>query len=615
MRAPLRRFALVFWLAGALPGLAATVTVQLDPPVVNTGAATAFIITIQNGTVEKVDLPQLDGLHFLPGISSTTYAFTSGTLITTTARKYELVAAKPGDYTIPPFDLALKDGTTLTTQEIKLHVNAAAPPADTPSATSTSAGPVVMPPANPSPAPSDNDTVATPRIPRDPDGGPAKVFMIITPQSTDAYVGEMVPVRIDFYIRQETNADQDSLPTLKGSDFLMNDFAVRGHASVTILENEAYEIDTFLSAFSAPKSGDFPLAAERDTYWVKSVAASGLDPFGFTRTTSLAHGIITSNQYTMHIRPLPVVGRPDNFSGAVGQFAVSADAQPAVIKAGTPVTVTFGVRGTGNFDYVHAPVLTDDMRWKVYPPNVTINFIDEERTQGAKTFELLAIPRQNGNVPMPRATFSFFNSRIRQYVTVPVDLPTIAVTGAMPQLSPDAATPTATVSSAPPPSENDFAPNQGELGDVTLSMSPVYRAPWFWVLQGALVTLPVLGLVLFLIRRWTQRGSESAESISRRRTLRQEESAMAEAVRRNDARTFFLAARHAVQLQLGTRWSMAPEAITLGEIRRHDLALAETVGPLFAQADEVLYSAHATANLDLVHWQRVARECLQLQAV
>jgi hypothetical protein len=58
---------------------------------------------------------------------------------------------------------------------------------------------------------------------------------------------------------------------------------------------------------------------------------------------------------------------------------------------------------------------------------------------------------------------------------------------------------------------------------------------------------------------------------------------------------------------------VAPEAITLGEIRRHDPALAETVAGLFAQADEVLYSGRASAKLDLAHWQRVARECLHLQ--
>ncbi len=90
---------------------------------------------------------------------------------------------------------------------------------------------------------------------------------------------------------------------------------------------------------------------------------------------------------------------------------------------------------------------------------------------------------------------------------------------------------------------------------------------------------------------------------------------MADAARRDDVRAFFLAARHAMQLQLGVQWSVSPESITLGEIRRRDPAQAEAVAALFLQADEVLYSGRAGAKLDLGHWQRVVRECLQLQTV
>ena len=87
---------------------------------------------------------------------------------------------------------------------------------------------------------------------------------------------------------------------------------------------------------------------------------------------------------------------------------------------------------------------------------------------------------------------------------------------------------------------------------------------------------------------------------------------MAEAQRREDTHAFFVAARHAVQLQLGARWSLAPEAITLGEIQRRDPDLAERLGPFFRQADEVIYSGRASANMNLARWHTVAREFLQV---
>ena len=608
MRARLHKSILALLLAGTAPGLAATITTQIDPPVVNADETATLTVSVGDGVVDKVNLPRVDGLQIQPGPSTTTYAFTSGVLIMSTARKYQVSASQPGDYTIPPFDIKLKGGNTLRSPQLQLHVNAPSAPA----ALQPRTGPVVTPSSSPvADTPTTSTIPAAPPIPRDADGGPAKVFMILTPQTTEAFVGEMVPVRIDFYIRQEANAEQDSLPTLKGSNFMMNDFTVRGHGSMTILENTAYECETFLSAFSAPKSGDFPLAAERDTYWVKGVSQSGLDPFGFTRNTNLAHDMITSIPYIMHIHPLPEAGRPADFSGAVGLFVVAVDAQPAVIAAGQPVTVTLDVRGAGNFDYVRCPVLPNDPHWKFYAPKSRTSFIDEERTQGVKTFELSAIPQKNGNVVLPRATFSFFDPTSKQYVTEPINLPSIAVTGVMPQSVAAATTPEATATASPPPTADDFAPNRTELGGLLANMAPVYRAPWFWPVQAALVALPVLGLVIFFLRRGA--GTRESQANSSRYTLRQAEQTMEDAVRRSDARAFFLAARHAIQLRLGAQWGVAPEAITLGEIRRRDPALAETVAGLFAQADEVLYSGRASANLDLAHWQRVARESLHLQ--
>lgn len=617
-------------LVGAVPCLAATLSVQVDPTGVKAGDPFTLTVSVEDGTVEKVDLPRLDGLESMPGVDSMTFAFTGGTLITTTTRKYQFIAAQAGDFTIPPFDVTLKGGTTLRSQALKFHVadGGDSPGANTAGSTNTAeirAGPVVLPPVNPTAsadqagatpgASPDAPATAAATAPRDKDDGPAKVYMVITPQATDAYAGELVPLRIDFYIRQEANADQDSLPTIKGSNFLMNDFAVRGHASLALVEGMPYECDTFLTAIAAPKSGDFPLAVERDTYWVKSAATNDIDPLGFTKSTNLAHGTITSNQFTMHVHSLPDEGRPENFSGAVGEFAVSSDAQPATVAMGEPVTLTFGITGSGNFDYVHCPVLADDAHWKAYAATSTITFTDEERTQGTKTFEQLVMPEENGNVPLPRATFSYFNTRLKQYVTVPINLPTVAVTGAMPIPTATASAPSVGVEiSVKPVVADDFLPNRVDLGDTQSNMSPVYQKPWFWILQGVFVALPLLGLLVFFVRRRMFAGQENAESVSRRRSLRQEQSTMADAVRQGDARAFFVAARHAVQLQLGTQWALSPEAITLGEIRRRDPSLAETLTPFFAQTDEVIYSARPSMNIDLAHWDRITRELLQLQA-
>jgi hypothetical protein len=588
-------------------------------------------------------LPQVDGLQVLPDIdTSTGFTIVNGSYSSSVSESFRLVPTRPGNFTIPAFDIHTQEGDALHVKAMKLHVldngaspstnNAPTPAVPSPAPSSTPStnlpfnpnGPVVMPPTNAATAPATPDngnsadiTGSNVGVPRDKDGGPSKVFIIITPQTTDAYVGQSIPLRIDFYIRMDVAAEQNSLPTIKGSDFLMNNFSVRGHVSFEELEGERYGRETWITAISAPKSGDFPLSMERDTYWVRSVTINSFDPFGgfFGRHANLAHESITSNQLAIHVHALPEEGRPAHFTGAIGQLQVTGDAQPKSVAVGEPVTLRFTVGGEGNFDYVRCPRLPDDPAWKTYVPKSSINYLNESHTHAVKTFEQAVIPRKNGNVPLPPASFSYFDPTAKQYVTVPIALPEITVTGAPTPLasaSPGGGTDSTAASTAPKAVE--FLPNRLEIGSPRMSLTPVYRQPWFWAVQGGLISLPLLGALLLFFRSRSTLDADRAERALRQRSLQQEEDAMAEAVRRGDALAFFVAARHAIQLQLGTQWNLRPEALTLAEIRGRDPHLAETLEPLFKQADEVIYSGQASPALDLAHWEhRVRTELLQPQ--
>jgi len=624
---------------------AATLTQQIDPAEAHVGDQVIVTISVQNGSIDNLQMPQVDGLQIAGTRSATNITFSNGSLSRATAFTFALVPARPGDFTIPAFDIHTHEGDVLHVKAMTLHVlgdvpastnSAPAPSAPSPAASSAPStnlpfnpnGPVVMPPTNAAPAtatPANGNSAAITTstavaAPRDTDGTPAKVFIIITPETTDAYVGQSIPLRIDFYIRMDVNADQNSLPTIKGSDFLMNSFTTRGHARVGLLENEEYGCETWITAISAPKSGDFPLSMVRDTYWIKSITANNnFDPFGgfFSRHANLAHEPITSNQLTMHVHALPTEGQPANFTGAIGQLKVTGEAHPASVAVGEPVALDFTVSGEGNFDYVRCPTLPDSPAWKTYVPSSRTNYRDESHTHAIKTFEQAVIPQKNGIVPLPPASFSYFDPTSKQYVTVPIPLPEITVTGSPPPLA-SASTgggTDSTAASATPQPTAELLPNRLELGSLQMSLQPVYRQPWYWAVQGGLIALPLLGALFLLLRSRSAPDHDRAERASRQRSVEQEREAMTEAVHRGDVSAFFLAARHAIQLQLGSQWNLKPEALTLGEIRRRDACLAGTLEPLFTQADEVIYSGRTGPDLDLAQWERHARELLQLQTV
>jgi hypothetical protein len=631
---------------------AATFTQQIDPAEVNVGDPVTVTIAEQNGEIKKKDastifgmvmpsvditLPPIDGLQAAG--SSTQFMSVNGVSSTTVA--FTLVATRPGDYVIPAFDIPLQEGGALRTKPMKFHVlgagaapstnNAPAPIGPSPASPTIPTlhlpfnpqGPVVMPPSNgtaPNAAGNSPNTTAdnSPTVPMESDGRPAKVFMVITPETTDAYVGQSIPLRIDWYIRLDANYQQNSLPTIKGSDFLMSDLSYHPQEEEQIVMNEAYRRESWITAISAPKSGDFPLSMERDSYWIKSITGNGLDSLFsglFNRHADLGHELITGNQLTIHVHPLPEEGRPAHFTGAIGQLQVTGDAQPKSVAVGDPVTLSFSVAGEGNFDYVRCPALTDDPAWKTYVPSSKTSYRNESRTNAVKTFEQAVIPKKNGIIPLPPASFSYFDPSAKKYVTVPIALPEIIVTGSPTPLasaSPGGGTDSTAASTAP--EATGFLPNRLEIGSPRRSLTPVYRQPWFWEVQGGLISLLLLSALLLFLRSRSRPDGDRAERTLRRRSLQQEEDAMAEAVRRGDAVAFFVAARHAVQLQLGMQWNLRPEALTLGEIRSRDPQLAETLEPLFTQADEVIYSGQASPGLDLAHWEhRVRTELLQPQ--
>jgi len=607
------------------------------------GDEVTVTFTVQNGNMGNVQLPQVDGLQLQPGITSTTnMMFNNGTLSSSVSESFRLAPTRAGDFTIPAFDIPLQDGGTLRTKPMKLHVvgNGNAPANNVPNGIAVPAvpspapspvpsinlpfnprGPVVMPPNGgtaPNAAENSSTTAPAGNVPMDSDGRPAKVFMVLTPGTTDAYIGQSIPLRVDWYIRLDANYQQNSLPTIKGSDFLMNDLSFRPQEEEQIVMNEAYRRESWITAISAPKSGDFPLSMERDSYWVKSITGNGFDPFFggfFNRHANLGHQPIASNQLTIHVHALPEEGRPAHFTGAIGQFKVTGDAQPASVAVGEPVTLRFTVSGEGNFDYVRCPALPDDPAWKTYTAKSGTNYVNESHTQAVKIFEQDAIPQKNGDLPLPPAGFSYFDPAAKQYVTVPIALPVITVTGSpvpLASASPGGGTDSAAASATPP--AVGFLPNRLEIGSPRINLIPVYRQPWFWAVQGGLIFLPLLGALLLFFRSRCPPDDGRAERALRRHSVQQEEDAMAEAVRRNDALAFFVAARHAIQLQLGVQWNLRPEALTLGEIRDRDSHLAETLEPLFTQADEVIYSGHASSGLDLAQWEhRVRTELLQPQ--
>ncbi|NDD92680.1 hypothetical protein EBZ37_11395, partial [bacterium] len=138
------------------------------------------------------------------------------------------------------------------------------------------------------------------------------------------------------------------------------------------------------------------------------------DPFfQFFSQVTPRTGTSKSDPITIEALPLPEDGRTDRFTGGVGDFEVTAQVEGGAVRANSPLTVRFSVKGRGNTNLVEFPRVEWPSQIKFYQAQGKTKNLGQGQQE--KTFEVVVIPTQAGNVQIPAIEFEFFNPESRSY--------------------------------------------------------------------------------------------------------------------------------------------------------------------------------------------------------
>src|SRR5207248_6409839 len=212
---------------------------------------------------------------------------------------------------------------------------------------------------------------------------------------------------------------------------------------------------------------------------------------------------VKSDTIPLEVKPLPG-GAPPTFTGAVGNFSLTADANPKRVQVGDPITVKVEVAGRGNFDRVSAPDLTDESGWHKYPPSSNFKQDDDVGISGTKTFEMVVSPNEKKSA-LPPVAFSYFDPVKDKYVTLETQAVPLVVEGTGPVAPAVAAAtakaPTAANSQgATSPQPPQLLPLLKERGKIVHSFAPLYAQKEFCIAQ--LVPLAIaIGLAGWRIQK------------------------------------------------------------------------------------------------------------------
>ena len=363
-------------------------TASVDKNVVALGDTIVLTLTLSGGTdLPEPELPPLIGFDLL-GEQGTTRSIRVINSETTysVSRQYVLAPQEEGDFVISAATLRYRS-EVYRTEPITVKV---VPASQLPQAAVPSIG---------------QNLLAT-----------------LTADKTEVFLGEQVNLYFRVYAREVQVVSEANREGPGTEGFIKHELSARQFR--TTRDGLIYDVIELPMVLFPIKRGEMTIPPVSLTGQVKvpvrgraSSSFPGFDSF-FDRYTLQPYKLVT-DAVKILVKPLPAAGKPDSFSGSVGNYSLDVFSKPAQLKVGEPITLTMKIAGSGNLDAVSAPIASDIQNFKTYDPEITTNIVEKEPSfKGEKTFETILVPQRSGRQVIQNVRFSFFDPEKKSYVTL-----------------------------------------------------------------------------------------------------------------------------------------------------------------------------------------------------
>ncbi len=468
---------------------AATVRAYIQPDNAHTGQVVNYVITVQNGTVQNVPqlrLPVQVGMSAGPSTAQN-IEIRGSQRVFSTQLSWGVAGTEPGEFVIPPQEV-LVNGEIVKTNEVRLIV-------------------------------SESSTT----VPTAAEDASIPLFQIEVGK-TEIYQGEVVPISASLFVpRGSVMLRRVGLIDVNKSDFAIARFPQQADQNAQRINDIDYVVITYRSTLSALHAGDLkvgPATCELlyEVYDENSQRqmSRGL-PFGMIMGSAEPRKqVVKSQEVKIKVLPLPTEGKPANFSGAVGDFSISATATPSELSVGDPLAVDITIDGSGNFDALNPPSLMPPEGWKAYPPrryNVD-GPIDPNLTptlQRRIAYSMVFVP-EKVLTELPPFELSYFSPTQKKYVSartpaIALKIKPGAVVAAVTAVegSDGVEAPKPPPVQQPKPQISDIlmnVPVKAKWLSTTAVSAPLTTSARFWAIQSIPAALVILAALFTWFRRY-----------------------------------------------------------------------------------------------------------------
>ena len=547
------------FLALATGTFAATLTATLKPATVNLGKSATLTLVCEGGiatTVEQTAAARNLALSFVDSTKS--IDIVGGVTRESATFTYQVTPRVAGRFAVPAFK-AMVGNREIRSDAIILTVL-------------------------------DTDGNNTPKnIAKTP---PPALLRVLTP-ATKVYVGQVFPVSMEL-LAQGLRQSHLPVPQLVTDSIRFTRIRPEyRQASARSLNGVLYQnVFLFETGAVAMKPGKLNLIFELDVI----VMDYRQDVFGRQRKLHL-----TSDPIPIEVLPLPATGKPEQFTGAVGQYQMNTTVEPNRAKIGDPMELRISLAGSGALDNTPVPEPASWNGFKTHPATSEIEYTDLRHLSSRKQFKRMIIPTDSKLTHVPALQFSYFDPVTEQYVTLTTPPTPVEITASTPPNP-----------RGDPPAPDGLAPTDDTLAIQTIRHAPGRLAQ----LQPPLITrtwflaIPGVSLLAFLVAfGWRQRVEyyeAHPEAVRRhhvrhltRNTLRQLQS---DASRKNAAE-FYEGVQLILREQIGLATDQPAAGLTANSMLTAPLNLpkeAQTALTRLLEQEEVtrFSGAIATPNVD-----------------
>jgi len=350
-------------------------------------------------SIPEPELPPLDEFTVYSAGRSHNFSYANGRISSSVTFNYVLLPRKTGKFTIGPAQIEL-EGKAYQTSPIEITVAGGAR-------------------TQPSPEPSDKE-----KQKGKPQVKAKDLFVETVVDKKKAYVNEQITLTFRFYqgVRLFNNPEYTP-PSLTG--FWSEDLPPKKQY-YKVIDGRQYFVQELKTALFPTSTGKLTIGPAELKCTVEDIdRVFTRDPFAMFDRDLLSlfrqgkPQILKSKAIQIEVLPLPEIGRPDNFSGTVGNYRLNVSVDKTGVEVGQPVTLKAKISGTGNIKSVGRPVIQELPDFRTYSSGSSENVSKKDyKVQGVKTYEEVLIPRKAGKYTIPPIEFSFFDPRAKSYKTL-----------------------------------------------------------------------------------------------------------------------------------------------------------------------------------------------------